>query len=86
MLSKNEPNDEQEAGITMELWLVELSLFGVVSVGAVDPDIPEASYWEASLRRGQDEHVQARYYKTAKSPAAAVRDLHMQVYHDVMMK
>lgn len=67
----------------MEQWLVELSLFGVVSVGAVDPDIPNASYWEASLRRYQDEFVQARYFKTAKSPAAAVRDLHMQVYHDV---
>ena len=67
----------------MELWMVELSLFGVVSVSAVDPDIPEASYWEASLRRHQDEHVPARYFKTAKSPAAAVQDLHMQVYHDV---
>ena len=69
----------------MELWLVELSLFGVVSVSAVDPDIWQSTHWEASLRRNQDEFVQARYFKTGASPSEAVRDLHMQIQHDVMM-
>ena len=69
----------------MEQWLVDLTLFGVVSVSAVDPDIYQSTHWEASLRRVQDEHVQARYFKTGASPSDTVRDLHMQVAHDVKM-
>ena len=69
----------------MEQWLIDLTLFGEVEVSSIDSDIPESSYWEASLRRHQDEFVQVRYFKTAKSPATAVRDLHRQVYHDVEM-
>jgi len=67
----------------MEQWLVDLTLFGCVKIEVVDPDIYQNTHWEASLRRHQDEHVQARYFKTGGSPSEAVRDLHMQVYHDL---
>ena len=73
----------------MELWLVELSLFGYCDIGTAGETIP-FHHWEARLRRDTpgwilDEEVQSRYFKTGASPAEAVRDLHMQVYHDVMM-
>jgi len=70
---------------TMEQWLVDLTLFGCVKIEVVDPDIYQSTHWEASLRRVQDEHVQARYFKTGASPSDAVRDLHMQIVHDVKM-
>lgn len=73
----------------MEKWLTDLALFGYCDVGCAGETIP-FHHWEARLRRDtpgliMDEEVLPRYFKTGKTPSEAVRDLHMQVVHDVKM-
>ena len=73
----------------MEKWLLDLALFGYCSVESAGETIP-FHHWEASLRRDtpgliMDETVLSRYFKTGKSPAEAVRELHRQVAEDVLL-